>query len=137
MQKRCTSTLLCKYTNKIESNQIKKMFARTQSVTHSDVVMLRWGNGITISATPWESNAYKLLKTQCHQPRIDCQKKEGRMRGGRIRGGNLQCHWEQTTIMPLQLPRKTAITSSSEEEKGREREKQTGSDGKRREKKGK
>lgn len=48
----------------------------------------------------------------------------------------MQCHWNQTTIVPPHLPRKTAISNNTEGERGREREKQTGRDGKRRRVKG-
>lgn len=47
------------------------------------------------------------------------------------RGENVQCHWDQTTIALLHLPRKTAIASNTEGERGRAREKRTGRDGKR------
>lgn len=42
----------------------------------------------------------------------------------------MQCHWDQTTIGPIHLPRKTAITDNTGGERGREGEKQTRRDGK-------
>ena len=42
----------------------------------------------------------------------------------------MQCHWDQTTIEPIHLPRKTAITDNTGGERGREGEKQTRRDGK-------
>lgn len=58
------------------------------------------------------------------------EKRKGREEE-RERGENVQCHWDQTTIEPVHLPRKTTITNNTEGERGREREKQTGRDGKR------
>lgn len=43
----------------------------------------------------------------------------------------MHCHWDRITTKPHHLPRKTAITKNTEGERGREREKQTGRDGKR------
>lgn len=98
------------HTNKPHASVFLCSRSSSHAFKFNDVVM---GNGRAINGTPWERNAYELLRTQSGGPGIDPQRGEGNRKRPRARG---KC---AVSLGPNHLPRKTVITVIGEGERGR------------------